>query len=106
MGFNVFNLYAEIAGHTCECGDLILQQRYKLHWRYFHRAAAKAGDIWVTWMGPYHDVVAFGGEQGFFDYHWVAGMKTTGDIGLVDKWHYLIIEAHFPGAEAFAEVAI
>jgi hypothetical protein len=33
-------------------------------------------------------------------------MKTAGDIGLVDKWHYLIVEAHCPGAKAFAEITV
>jgi hypothetical protein len=57
-------------------------------------------------VSAYLDIVALGGEQSFFDNHWVAGMETAGDIGLVDKWHYLIVETHFPGAEAFAEIAV
>jgi hypothetical protein len=36
----------------------------------------------------------------------ITGMKTAGNTGLVNKWHYLIIEAVFPGFGAFAEIAI
>jgi hypothetical protein len=33
-------------------------------------------------------------------------MKSAGDIGLVYKGHYLIIEAHFPSPKAFAKITV
>jgi len=57
-------------------------------------------------MRPDGDVICLGQRQGFLHHQWVASMKTAGNVGLVDVRHYRFIQAHFPGAVAFAEIAI
>jgi len=52
------------------------------------------------------DTVLLGQQQGFVDDHGIASMKTTGDAGLIDKWHYLFIAAHAPSAKTLAEIAV
>ena len=52
------------------------------------------------------DTVLLGQQQGFVDDHGIASMKTTGDAGLIDKWHYLFVAAHAPSAKTLAEVAV
>jgi len=36
----------------------------------------------------------------------IGRMEAAGDIGAIDEWHHLGIQAHGPGAEAFPYIAI
>jgi hypothetical protein len=36
----------------------------------------------------------------------VAGMKAAGDVGGADDAQQLVVAAHSPGAEAFAEISV
>jgi hypothetical protein len=85
---------------------LVLHDGYYFAWRQDHRSTTKSGQIWVAWVSTYGDLMLLGGKQCLFHDDGIASMKTTGDTSLIDKGHDLIVEAHCPSAEAFAEVAI
>jgi hypothetical protein len=106
VGFNVGNWYVVGFCYLTEYPNLMLHQRYNFAGRQVHGATAKANRIRVTGVGADGDIVLLGCEQCFLHKAVIASVKTAGDTGLIDKWHYLIVEAGYLGFGAFAEIAI
>jgi hypothetical protein len=57
-------------------------------------------------MRAYLDVVSFRQGQSFAHGYGVACVKTTGNIGLVNVRHHLLIQTHGPAAVTFSKIAI
>ena len=70
--------------------------------RALHAAPAKAVKIRISRVGPNLYAMLFRQLQRALHHIRVTSMKTTGNISLINKRHYLAVEAHGPAAEAFA----
>ena len=106
VGFDVADPRTLGSTDAVQRPDLIVQQVFYFLLRAVHGAAAEAGQVRVGRMGT--DAYAVPERQAHRMTHhpMVAGMETTGDAGQVDMRHDLVIQAHFPGAEALAHVAV
>ncbi|MNE08325.1 hypothetical protein D3C80_1009720 [compost metagenome] len=71
-----------------------------------HRAAAEADQVGVGGVGADAHLVLHRQGHGAAHDRGVGGVEAAGDVGAVDVRHDLGIEAHGPGAEAFADIAV